>query len=102
MPDALWDYDGVTRFDGECPIASRLFQDYVDPTGDKVENLISVRMNFASMRRIPPHVRSSDGVSVDTRRWPTTSFEHPSPTLTVERQISRRQIDRCRERAHRR
>ena len=95
MPDALWDYDGVTRFDGECSIASRLFQDYVDPTGDKVENLISVRMNFASMRRIPPHVRSSYGVSVDSRWRPTSSFEHRSPTLTVERQISRRQVDRC-------
>src|SRR6516165_11618565 len=100
MPDALWDYDGVTRFDGERPIASRVFQDYIDPTGDKVENLISVRMNFASMRRIPPHVRSSYGVSVDSRWRPTSSFEHRSPTLTVERKISRRQVDRCRERAH--
>src|SRR5215472_6940643 len=60
MPHALRHDDCLTGFDADRPITVCLLQNHVHPTGNEVEDFVSVRMNFASMGRIPPHAGGPD------------------------------------------
>jgi len=79
MPHALRHDDCLTEFDADRPITVCLLQNHVHPTGNEVEDFISVRMNFASMGRIPPHARGPDRESVDAWRRASCSEHYRLP-----------------------
>ena len=87
MPHALRHDDCLTGLDADRPITVCLLQNHVHPTGNEVEDFVSVRMNFASMGRIPPHARGPDRESSTRGGGPVAASTIAFPSRPSARKL---------------